>query len=69
MTPRVYRKQGRPAKKANPLFAGYCKCLGWCNKKMYSSDKRRYRYCEKCSARKILEENKMSRVEKKIITD
>lgn len=48
--------------RANPLFAGECDCLGWCNKRFFSPDKRRYRYCKKCQSKKDAEARKMSNI-------
>ena len=38
---------------------GWVKCLGWCNKKFYSRNKARFRFCPDCAKRRDKEVTKL----------
>lgn len=44
----------------NP-FAGNTRCLGWCNQKFYSYDKRKDKFCSRCRIKKERAQQQMSK--------
>lgn len=47
---------------ADKSDAGMVKCLGWCGKEFYSSDKKRLRFCKRCTTKKENAERSMSNI-------
>jgi hypothetical protein len=47
---------------------GETNCLGWCNKKFYSQDKKRIRFCVKCRTKQQGNFASISRAETRLMS-